>query len=111
MSDDFANEIRLVDSIGFELNRRHSEESWLVKWNDIYEIHTYKIDLVAFDSIALCFYEFHRDRWTEVTEEDTGFKDLVKILRQVFPSIPEDWDYVVAFPAFETNHRVLYKRD
>jgi hypothetical protein len=84
--------------------------SVFVKWNDVFEIQTYKLDLFAYDMIVLGFYELHKDRFTEVWEDAAGWSDLCEIITKIFPGFPEGWWSEVAYPPFETNMRTLYKR-
>jgi hypothetical protein len=88
----------------------HRGEIWRFRWANITRVETFKRDLFVVDMICLNFSDDDR-RLTYRTHDDmSGFDTLCERLRQHFPSIAVDWWSQVAFPAFETNHCVLYVR-
>lgn len=96
----------IIDEIGLRRFNADRTRSWLIFWDDIDEIETYKADLFIYDMICLSFHT--SEGWHEVQEQDVGFPELMNVLRSRFPSIPEDWYGVVMHPAFEANARTLW---
>lgn len=89
---------------------RDGEVLYEIPWSDIDEIATYKDDLVGYDEVCLRFHSTSWDEWFWLGEESPMFKDLEKMIRDQFSGIPENWFHDVAFPAFETNYRMLWKK-
>jgi hypothetical protein len=85
-------------------------ERWHFAWADVTRIETYKRDLLTVDTICLDFCVGGRQLTYPTHDDMSGFDDLCGRLRDRFPRIAEDWLREVAFPAFETNHRVLYEK-
>jgi hypothetical protein len=80
-----------------------------VRWAEIQAIETYKRDILVHDMICLSFSvsdNLHVELW----ESDEGFSEISTEMMRLFPSIPSDWFADVMIPAFETNHRELYRR-
>jgi hypothetical protein len=96
-----------ADEVGVSI--ASSDSPVVVRWDAIDEIHTFKLDLGTFDEIRLALHDSRG--WHELSEEDGGFMDIAAELQRRFPSIPEAWYLEVMFPAFETNHRVLWKKE
>lgn len=104
------------DSSGFTLSPPKGE-SIHVRWDEVREIRTYKIDLLSYDEICLCFEVAGTGTteggtlWIEVTESDQGFRLLTDHMERRFPAIPSDWYSEVMFPAFATCEAVLYRAE
>jgi hypothetical protein len=86
------------------------KETWRFRWNQITRIETYKQDLFSVDLICLDFFVESLQLPYRINEEMQGFQELMKYMRQLFPSIDENWHRQVTFPAFAANHKVLYER-
>lgn len=80
-----------------------------LRWDDIEEIETFKVDLYIHDEILVGFVA-RGGAYFQVSEEDSGFAEAMEQMRIAFPSIPENWFDTVMRPAFATNHCVLWKR-
>ena len=80
-----------------------------VRWNEVTRIHTYKIDLLTTDCICLLFEFSDGKPPLQVSDMWEGFTELFTPMAESFPSIPQNWYLEVMFPAFETNHSVLYE--
>ena len=85
-------------------------ELWTFRWTEVSRIETYKRDLWVVDSICLSFFIESRQLWYHVDDELSGFDVLCRALSSYFPSVANDWWSTVAFPAFATNHTVLYDK-
>jgi hypothetical protein len=86
------------------------KETWRLGWSQLTKIVTYKQDLFAVDRICLDFFVESLQLPYRTNEEMQGFQDLMERMRQVFPSIDENWHRQVTFPAFAQNLKVLYER-
>jgi hypothetical protein len=85
-------------------------EIWAFQWDAVNLIQTYKQDLYTVDMICLDFFTDGQQSAYHTNDDMEGFDILCQNLRRYFPSIPEDWWSQVAFPAFASNHNVLYDR-
>jgi hypothetical protein len=85
-------------------------ELWRFNWRDVTRVETYKRDLFTFDMICLDFVVAAQRLRYPTHDEMQCFDDLCGCLRDHFPTIAESWWREVAFPAFETNHKVLYEK-
>ena len=81
-----------------------------VKWDDIEEVHAFKRDLFTFDLICLSFKKAGREEYYEISEDMVGYHDLLEILPRRLRSFNMEWFLSVASPAFETNHRIIWKK-
>lgn len=105
-----------ADASGFTIVPAKGE-SLRVRWDDVREIWTYKIDLFSYDEICLSFRFADagttpgEGRWVEVTETDSGFSPFCKWMERRFPTIPPKWYSDVVVPAFEPCEAVLYRDD
>jgi hypothetical protein len=79
-----------------------------VRWQNVLRVHTYKVDLATTDCICLTFEFNNGAAPVQVSEEWSGFAELVAPLAAAFPTIQPEWYAEVMTPAFEANHRVLY---
>lgn len=104
------------DSSGFTIFPAKGE-SFRVRWEEVREIRTYKIDLFSYDEICLGFEVTGvgttegETQWIEVTESDQGFRSLAEEMKRRFPAIPSDWYSEVMFPAFAPCEAVLYRAE
>lgn len=104
------------DSSGFTISPPKGD-SIRVRWEEVREIRTYKIDLFSYDEICLCFEVAgvgttdDGTLWIEVTESEQGFRSLAEEMKRRFPAIPSDWYSEVMFPAFAPCEAVLYRAE
>ena len=84
-------------------------ESVSVGWNEIDEIHAFKRDLFAVDLVCFMFNVGQRGG-LEVNEEMAGFQEMLSWLPRKFPGYDPGWFPKVAFPAFATNHILIWKK-
>jgi hypothetical protein len=88
----------------------NGKETWRFRWETVTKIETYKCDLLTTDMICLDFVIESQQLTYHTHDEMQDFDVLCSQLRRHFPSVAQDWWSQVAFPAFATNHRVLYER-
>ena len=79
------------------------------EWADVEEIHAFKRDLFTIDLICIAFL-LGKKRVVEIHEEMVGYHDLQPGLQKKFPEIEANWFIEVAFPAFATNDRVIWRK-
>ena len=104
------------DSSGFTISPPKGD-SIRVRWEEVREIRTYKIDLFSYDEICLCFEVAGVGTteggtlWIEVGESDQGFRLLADQMERRFPAVPSDWYSEVMCPAFAACEAVLYRAE
>jgi hypothetical protein len=81
-----------------------------LQWSEVEQVHAYKRDLFATDLICLAFKKSGKEEYYEVHEEMVGYHDLLQILPSRLPEFSSEWFSQVAFPAFKTNHQIIWKR-
>ena len=86
----------------------HGNLTLSVNWEDIQQILVYKIDRLTIDEIAMDIV-LKETNFT-ITEELPGWYQFVLKTKEVFPSIPKEWDIEIIWPAFATNLKVIYKK-
>jgi hypothetical protein len=79
-------------------------------WKRVEEVRAFKRDLFTTDLICVAFKREGRNEYIEVHEEMAGYHDLLQTLPSRLPGFTLAWFSEVAFPAFETNHRTIWKR-
>ena len=79
-----------------------------IPWSDIDSIFAYKKDLLTTDSICLNIV-YYNDSLT-ICEETDGWYQFILRLKNVFNTIPENWELEIARPAFEKKLTLLYDR-
>ena len=87
------------------------KERFEISWRDVEEVHAFKRDIFTVDLICLAFKRSGKEEYLEVHEEMSGYYDMLKSLPDRLPGFSESWFPDVAFPAFETNHRVVWRRE
>jgi len=109
---------RVLENPGYGMLSDDGERLRLAKGNDklelpwtaVEEIRAFKRDLFSTDLICLAFKREGKDDYIEVHEEMVGYHDLLEALPNRLPGFTLAWFLDVAFPAFETNHRTIWKR-
>ena len=81
-----------------------------IYWKEVKQIRVFKRDLGTYDCICIAF-DLKDNNTFEIDEEIEGYKETLKVLAKVFTDIDEDWFFDVAFPAFETNMKTVWKQD
>ena len=107
--DEIYNELGsfVYDENGFIM--QYEDVVQKVKWENITQLNAYKRDLLALDRIEMeivCGKTFF-----VVTEDLPGWFQFVIKLKEVFPTIPKDWEMNISKPAFETNFTTIYSKN
>jgi hypothetical protein len=84
--------------------------SFELLWNEIEEVHAFKRDMLTTDLICLAFKKSGKEEYYEIREEMAGYHDLLEMISKELPGFNSGWFREVAFPAFATNHRIIWKR-
>jgi len=79
-------------------------------WSEVEEVHAYKRDLFTTDLICLAFKKSGSEEYYEIHEEMAGYHDLLEVLQSRLPKFTLDCIFDVAVPAFETKHKIIWKR-
>lgn len=96
-----------VDSLRITSTTCDSSE---LRWSEVEEVHAYKRDLFTTDLICLAFKKMGKEEYYEIHEEMAGYHDLLEVLQIRLPNFTLEWFLDVAIPAFESKHRVIWKR-
>jgi hypothetical protein len=81
-------------------------------WKDVITVEAFKRDLYIVDLICLKFLS--EDKTTiEIDEEMDGWQSLIENLHEYLPGCQNfsEWFSAVAFPAFKTNFKVIYRSE
>ncbi|HEX9514132.1 MAG TPA: hypothetical protein VF939_26755 [Puia sp.] len=79
-----------------------------LKWIDITQINVYKVDLMTVDRIDMEIV--YGDKLFSISEELPGWYRFILKIKEVFQTIPQDWELTIMFPAFATNYRTIYDK-
>ncbi len=79
-----------------------------LNWTDITEINVYKKDLITVDEIRMQIV--YGDKQLEISEELPGWFQFTIKTKDVFQTIPKEWDIEIINPAFATNFRTIYSK-
>jgi|GEM_PF-3504000 len=96
------------DEIALQI-KGQEEEVVTFAWTDVEEIHAFKRDLFTVDLICIEFL-LGENQAVEIHEGMVGYHDLQPWLQKKFPEIDSNWFADVAFPAFATNYKVIWKK-
>ena len=91
-----------LDPSGFSVAGSH------VPWSTVLEVFAYKQDLGTYDDLRLGFRISSDGTFWSVSEDWSGYRELVAELPERFPGIRTDWFSQVAFPAFAINLTTLW---
>jgi hypothetical protein len=80
--------------------------------SQITSVYAYKQDCFAVDQIRIILGAEIQQTWIEVTENDSGYKQLVTDLAHHLPDCPTEaeWSQSVALPPFDKKWTLLYGR-
>jgi hypothetical protein len=79
-----------------------------LNWADITEINVYKKDLITIDEIRMQIV--YGDKQIEISEELPGWFQFTIKTKDIFQTIPKEWDIEIINPAFATNFRTIYSK-
>ena len=91
-------------ALGGDMRRR-------IPWAEVEHVYAFKRDVYIVDSLRIALQA--AGRTIEVSEEWEQWEDFVQAIPRHLPGCLsiEQWFFVVAFPAFETNFTEIYLRD
>src|SRR5687768_13264806 len=76
------------DQEGFTIS--YEDFTKRINWADITQLNAYKVDLFTTDRIDLEIV--YCDKSFSISEELPGWYQFVIITKEIFPTIPKDWD-------------------
>jgi hypothetical protein len=80
-----------------------------VKWEEITQLNAYKKDIMTIDQIEM---EIVRgEKYFVISEELPGWFQFIIKTKEVFPTIPKDWEIQIIQPAFAKNYTNIYKKN
>ena len=91
---------------GFKIKYENISEE--LKWTDILQINVYKRDMMTTDRITMEII-YQNNRLT-LSEDLAGWFQFVLKTKEIFPSIPKQWDFEIIQPPFERNFRIIYQK-
>lgn len=94
------------DEDGFTI--KYEDFTKRLEWADITQLNVYKVDQMTIDRIDMEIV--YGDRSFSISEELPGWYQFVLKTKEVFPTIPRDWDISIIHPAFATNYRIIYDK-
>lgn len=92
---------------GFMFVYQNFEEE--IAWDDITQLNVYKTDLMTTDRIDMEIV--YGGKSFIINEEIPGWYQFIIKTKEIFPSIPKEWDVDIIWPAFATNYKTIYKKD
>lgn len=81
-----------------------------IAWTSLVEIRAFKKDLLTTDLVCLELHIDGLDGVYIIHEEMAGYQRVVEAMERFLPGFTTDWWRSVAFPAFETNYRTVWKK-
>lgn len=94
------------DNEGFTIS--YEDFTKRINWADITQLNVFKVDQMTIDRIDMEIV--YGDKCFTISEELPGWYQFVLKTKEVFPSIPKDWDITIIQPAFATNYRTIYDK-
>jgi hypothetical protein len=94
------------DKDGFTIS--HEGFTKRINWTEITQLNVYKIDLLTTDRIDMEIV--YGDKSVMINEEDPGWYQFVIKTKEIFPTIPKDWDIKTVHPPFATNYMAIFER-
>jgi hypothetical protein len=79
-----------------------------LEWTDITQLNVYKVDQMTMDRIDMEIV--YGNKSFTISEELPGWHQFVIRTKEIFPTIPKDWDFAIIHPAFATNYRTIYDK-
>lgn len=80
-----------------------------IDWSDIIQLNVYKKDLVTIDRIDMEIV--YGDKYFTISEDLPGWYQFVLRTKEIFPSIPKDWDIQIIQPPFAANYTTIYEKE
>lgn len=94
------------DESGFTIE--YEDFTKQVAWTDITQLNVYKIDQLTIDRIDMEIV--YGEKAFTISEDLAGWYQFVVKTKEIFPTIPKDWDIEIIQPAFEANYTTIYDK-
>jgi hypothetical protein len=92
---------------GFTLT--NEDFSGKIKWDDIVQINVFKRDQLTIDRIEMEIVI--EGKSFTISEDLSGWNQFVLKTKEVYSTIPKDWDLDIIQPPFEVNIRNIYDQE
>lgn len=79
-----------------------------IKWVEVIELNVYKKDFATFDRVELDIV--YGGKTLTVNEDVKGWTEFVEKTKQVFPTMPENWEVEVVHQPYVTNFTTIYQK-
>ena len=79
-----------------------------IPWNEVTQINVFKKDFFTTDRIELEIV--YGDKSITINEDVEGWNLFITKAKDLFATMPQDWDTTIIHPAFETNFRTIYSK-
>jgi hypothetical protein len=79
------------------------------KWDEIIQINVFKRDQLTVDLIEMEIVSI-KSSFT-ISEDLPGWYQFILKTKEVFPSIPKDWDITIIQKPFHTNFTTIYRKN
>jgi hypothetical protein len=79
-----------------------------IKWTEVTELNVFKKDFATFDRVELNIV--FGDKSVTVNEDVKGWTEFVDKTKQIFPSMPKNWEAEVVHQPYVTNFTTIYQR-
>lgn len=99
----------VVDADGLALHEG-TQLVGVLRWSDVDEIAAYKSDDFTYDTIWLEFNLPSKGEVFAINDNNEGFWDVVRTVKQIFPDSLQEWEQRVVQPPFARNWTELYQR-
>lgn len=94
------------DTEGFTISYEDFSKS--LKWDDITQLNAFKKDQFTIDRIEMEIV--YGDKCFTISEDLPGWYQFVLKTKEIYPTIPKDWDINIIQPAFATNFTTIYDK-
>lgn len=94
------------DNDGFTIS--YDDFSKRLKWEDITQLYAYKKDQMTIDRIEMEIV--YGDKCFTISEDLPGWYQFVLKTKEIYPTIPKDWDVNIIHPTFATNFTTIYDK-
>ena len=79
-----------------------------LNWIEITQLNVFKVDLFTTDRIDMEIV--YGDRCFTISEELPGWYQFVLKTKEIFSTIPKDWDLSIVQPPFAANYTTIYNK-
>ena len=79
-----------------------------LSWIDITQLNVYKVDQFTIDRIDMEIV--YGSKAFTISEDIPGWYQFILKTKEIFVTIPKDWDITIIKPAFATNFVTIYDK-